>query len=158
MYVSWRPDPGSLLTDAFTLNWSTYTCFYAFPPFCLIDRVLTKVEHDQAFGILITPLWHTQPWFPKMLKLLVRNPYILPTYSNLLALPSSHRLHPLRDRLRLIACVLSGRLTETEAFRNKLPKLSSHPGVQIPGDATGQHCKSGFTSVVRQKLIRCDQM
>ena len=76
-YVSWKADPASVHTDAFTFDWSKYHCFYAFPPFSLINKMLTKIEHDQAFGILIAPLWHTQSWFPTMLKLIVRTPIIL---------------------------------------------------------------------------------
>ena len=29
-YVSWKPDPGALAVDAFTLDWGSYV-FYAFP-------------------------------------------------------------------------------------------------------------------------------
>ncbi len=152
-YATWRADPGSVIVDAFTIDWSEYACFYAFPPFCLIDRVLTKVEHDKAVGILIAPVWHTQSWFPRMLKLLVRKPCILPFQSDLLSLPSSDRLHPLRDRLKLMACFLSGKASETKAFQDELPKSSWHPGERVPGDATNQLCGSGFCSVLRQRLI-----
>ena len=157
-YVSWRADPSSVHIDAFTLDWSAYTCFYAFPPFSLIDRVLTKIEHDKAKGIVVVPLWHTQPWFPKLLKLLTHKPCILPPRPNLLSLPFSDRLHPLRDRLRLTACLLSGKHSDNREFQDKLPRSSLHPGELPPGNATGQPYGSGFTSVVRQRLIPFDQM
>ena len=34
--VSWQADPAAEHTDAFTLDWASYSCFYAFPTFCLI--------------------------------------------------------------------------------------------------------------------------
>ena len=70
-YVSCKPDTSAFHNDAFTLDWSNYKV-YAFPPFCLIGKVLTKIEYDQSTAILIAPLWHTQAWYPKMLKLLVK--------------------------------------------------------------------------------------
>ena len=42
-YVSWRPDPNALYTDAFTISWSNMTA-YAFPPFNLINESCTKRE------------------------------------------------------------------------------------------------------------------
>ena len=36
--------------------------FYAFPPFSVLGQVLTKIIEDQASGILVMPLWPTQPW------------------------------------------------------------------------------------------------
>nr|CAH7752488.1 unnamed protein product [Callosobruchus chinensis] len=51
---SWGPDPDSFGVDAFTLDWSDYY-FYAFPPFSLINRVVSKIKTDKATGILIAP-------------------------------------------------------------------------------------------------------
>ena len=39
-YVSWKPDPGAIATDAFTLSWSSLNG-YAFPPFCLISLCMS---------------------------------------------------------------------------------------------------------------------
>lgn len=59
-FVSWHNDPEAFRVDAFTLKWSTYF-FYAFPPFCLILKVLQKIILDKAEGIVLVPLWPTQP-------------------------------------------------------------------------------------------------
>ena len=40
-YVVWKPDPYSIATDAMSIPWTQGHC-YAFPPFCLIPRVLSK--------------------------------------------------------------------------------------------------------------------
>ena len=39
-YVVWKPDPYSIATDAMSIPWTQGHC-YAFPPFCLIPRVLS---------------------------------------------------------------------------------------------------------------------
>ncbi len=39
-FFSWYPDPMSSGVDAFTQTWNSG--FYAFPPFCLISKVLKK--------------------------------------------------------------------------------------------------------------------
>ena len=62
-FVSWKPEPGAWAVDAFHLSWKPLT-FYAFPPFSLIGQVLRKVLQEEAEGILVVPLWTTQPWSP----------------------------------------------------------------------------------------------
>ena len=51
-YISWRPDPGAIHTDTFTINWATLRG-YAFPPFNLISKTLTKFTIDQTELILV---------------------------------------------------------------------------------------------------------
>ena len=58
IYVSWQPEPKSWKVDAFTFKWKDLF-FYAFPPFSIVGRVARKLYHD---GILVAPLWETQPW------------------------------------------------------------------------------------------------
>ena len=55
-FVSWRPDPEACAVDAFTIAWKTQLN-YAFPPFSLIPRVLSKVQQDQACLLLVAPVW-----------------------------------------------------------------------------------------------------
>ncbi|CAH2105277.1 unnamed protein product [Euphydryas editha] len=57
-FVSWQSDPEAFAVDAFTLHWNRYY-FYAFPPFCLILKVLQKVITDKAKGIIVVPQWRT---------------------------------------------------------------------------------------------------
>lgn len=40
-------DLHSIAIDAFTLSW-TQLDFYAFPPFCIINKVLNKIVSDKA--------------------------------------------------------------------------------------------------------------
>ena len=53
-YMSWRPDPQSIATDALHQNWKNQFC-YAFPPLSLIGRVLRKVQKDESKLIIVTP-------------------------------------------------------------------------------------------------------
>ena len=115
-YLSWKPDPGAQYTNAFLMIWEKYY-FYAFPPFSVIATCLQKIEQDQAMGVIIVPLWQTQPWFTTLLHLLVANPVLLPQSDCLLKQPYSNVLHPLRKQLRLMACKVSGRASSRETFR-----------------------------------------
>ena len=45
-YISWKLDPQSLGQDAFQKKW-VHHLNYAFPPFCLIGRVLEKVQRNK---------------------------------------------------------------------------------------------------------------
>ena len=60
-YVSWRPDPWVQSISAFLVTWRLHY-FYAFPPFSLLATCLQKIEQDQSTGILIVPMWATEPW------------------------------------------------------------------------------------------------
>ena len=110
------------------MSWKEYY-FYAFPPFSVIAACLQKIEQDQATGVLLVPVWQTQPWFTPLLHLLVDNPVLLPQSTHLLTQPHNHALHPLRRQLRLMACMLSGKVSSREVFQARLQQSSSSPGL-----------------------------
>ncbi|KAL4711233.1 hypothetical protein ACJJTC_019074 [Scirpophaga incertulas] len=66
-YISWHRDPNAENIDAFTVDWSTYNMFYAFPPFSLIPKMIQKIQSDQATVSLVDKIGWTQ-----YLRLLVR--------------------------------------------------------------------------------------
>ena len=100
--VSYKPEPGAWATDAFSLNWHSLQ-FYAFPPFSIIGKVLAKIKQVKAQGILIVPLWSTQPWFPIAMSLIVSRPMLLKAKRDLLYLPGrSEMVHPLHKHLNLL--------------------------------------------------------
>nr|CAH7724087.1 unnamed protein product [Callosobruchus chinensis] len=104
VFVSWHPNPQSSSMDAFTLNWGNLF-FYTFPAFSLLPRVLKKIKAEKAKGIVVYPLWKTQPWFPVL-------ETIKHYYFHL-----TGKLNPLWKSLMLGASVLSG-------TRNPLNTLS----------------------------------
>ena len=59
-YASWKPDPGAKYVNAFYMSWKEHY-FYAFPPFSVIAACLQKIDLDQATGVLVVPIWQTQP-------------------------------------------------------------------------------------------------
>ena len=155
-YISWRPDPQAHSVDAFTFDWSS--CYgYIFPPFSLLSSVLQKLEAEQAQAVVICPMWTTQAWFPKLLKLLVDNPVILPKQA--LIMPQDpQRKHPLQSKLRLMACKLSGIASQTEEYRQQLPTLFCHHGGIQPNDNIGVISTDGCSFVVHKKLIHCSHL
>ena len=73
-FFSWRPDPETEATDAFSQDWRNLRA-YAHPPWCLIARVLAKAL---ATLVLITPCWPTQAWFPQLIQMVADFPLVLP--------------------------------------------------------------------------------
>ena len=57
-YISWKLDPYSQGRDAFQISWTNENV-YAFPLFCLISRVLKKINLVQATQIAATPGWQS---------------------------------------------------------------------------------------------------
>ena len=57
IYCSWRPDPGAISVDAFSIPWRDELP-YLFPPFCLIGRALLKIQRESVNqACLIAPAW-----------------------------------------------------------------------------------------------------
>ena len=145
-YVSYKPDPGAVAVDAFTVQWSQYV-FYAFPPFSVIMRTLQKIQQDQAAGLLLAPFWPTQAWWPTLTRMLIQAPLVLPNRMDTLYLPQDpSAVHPL---MSLLLCHLSG----NKEFHRQLPTLSCSPGVQAPGSSTALTLRNGWSTVVNGKLI-----
>lgn len=106
-YVSWFPDPHASAIDAFTIRWNG-SFFYAFPPFSLLSKVLQKIKKENARGIVVAPLWPSQPWYPLFNSMMESQPVLLNPCRNLLLSPSSDP-HPLHRSLTLVAAILSGK-------------------------------------------------
>ncbi len=151
-YVSWWPDPDAKFVDAFFMDWGPYL-FYAFPPFSVIATCLQKITWEQATGVLIVPLWPTQPWFTMLMILLMDKSLILPQSDTLLIQPHNGELHPLRHQLRLMACKGFGKVFSGEAFQKKLLPSSSNRGLLAPESNTNLTLKSGSNFVLNGKVI-----
>lgn len=154
IFVSWHPEPGChSVADAFNLCWTSYQC-YAFSPFCLINRVLSKLQRDNVDQfLLITPIWPTQNWYPTLLDLCVIKPILLPAVKNLLYLVNKPMLHPLHNKLRLAACTLSANSSKREAFLKKQPNWCAHHGPKAPKNSINQFGPNGLADAVKKKLI-----
>ena len=102
--------------------------FYAFPPFSLISMVLQKIENENAEGILIVPAFTTQPWFPRLLRLLIKPPVKLPNSRGSLYFPFRRKEQPQLPNMKLMACLVSGDHMKSKVFQQRLQIFSSTPG------------------------------
>lgn len=116
IFYSRFPDPDATVVDAFTVSWK-YNYFYAFPPFALILRTLRKIINDKASGVVVVPLWTTQPWYPLFESLLIEPCIIFEPNDSLLLSPFRKQNHPLASHLSLVAGKLSGRRIREKDYR-----------------------------------------
>lgn len=152
--MAWRPDPFSQATDAMQQVWPE-GLLYAFPPFSLISRVLHKVRRDRFLHmIIITPAWHSQPWYPQLLEMSIQNPILLPKRKDLLRNPSG-KTHPLttNNSLRLVTWKVSGRDYRTHEYQNQLQSLSQDVEESLQWGVLNRPGESGLAGVLRKKLI-----
>ncbi len=108
-YAAWRPDPHAMCIDAFSMSWANIYG-YIFPPFSVMNRVIRKIEEDGARVILLYPEWQTQAWLPRLQRLIVGSPMVLP-WDSLILPQSPGETHPLRAKLNLRAAIVSARQT-----------------------------------------------
>lgn len=155
-YVAWHPDPGAIAIDAFAMTWTNRSLF-AFPPFCVISRILAKVAAEEADMVIVVPLWPTQHWFASLLRMTVDTPRILPKHN--LRLPTDpNKEHPLQKTLHLTAFKISGSRCKQQAFQTTLPLSSSLHGERPPRSNTGLISVDGCYFVVNSKLIHCSHL
>ena len=78
-FFSESPDPLAQAYDAFTVDWPDH--IYAFPPINLVGKFLSYFEHfNLSSGLLISPYWPAQSYFPKLLSLLIDSPLLFPVH------------------------------------------------------------------------------
>lgn len=120
MFVSWKADPLASHIDVLTLCWTDLN-FYAFPPFSLADKVCQKIIADKAEGFVVAPYWTTQSWFPQLMRLCRKPPYLIKQGKKVLVLAHNQELvHPLYRKLNLLVCPVSGRCLRNKVFPKEL--------------------------------------
>ena len=139
------------------MTWNTNTN-YAFPPFSLISIVLRKLEQDQGKLVLIAPLWSTQTWFAKMLKMICADSYLLPDKKQLLLSPMDpQKLHPIKN-LKLGVFQLSGKSSDNWAYQNTLPKSLVPRGESRQQNNIGLISKDGCSFVVKGRIMHLNHL
>ena len=145
-YVAYTPDPRAYAIDAFCLSKRTLQ-FYAFRPFCLIQRVVQKIKEEQATGLIVVPYWATQAWWPSLMNMLIQKPLLLPRMKKTLILHTEpETVHPLFNKLQLCSH-LSGVAFLGEEFQKGLQALSCNHGAMERKNNTEHICKDGTYSV-----------
>lgn len=150
-YASYLPDAKAFAINAFSLNWGKFYC-YIFPPFSVLNQVLKKLEDDKAEGLVIAPLFTTQPWFPRLLQMVVDHPVILPKSNNLLRQPGTELTHPLK-KMVLVAFRVSGKTCAAQEFQRRLPILFCQPGDLVQNDSIKHMCQNGYHFVVKGRSL-----
>ena len=154
-FYSMIPQPKAAGIDALTYRWPK-TGGYAFPPICLIPAVLNQIKTQKIKRItVITPVWTTQTWYPKLLEMTSGKPILLPYKEDLLKNPKGEN-HPLGNytRFRLAAWTVSGDTTEIRDFQTKLPYLWQVSIDQQQLSPTIAPGHAGLAGVIENKLIR----
>ena len=151
--ISWQPDPHAWMVDTFQINWSHLKA-YAFPPFALIGRVLTKVMSNKCTLAIITPVWPSQPWYTQLLKMSIQDPIFIPSFPNLLTDPNQNQ-HPLCQNQAL---VLAAWKVFGDSILQKTYQTKQLTGLKVVEDRA--HClitkrggESGVADVFQEKLI-----
>lgn len=152
-FVSFFPDPEAQATDAFSLHWGNLS-LYCFPPFSILSRVLRKIKEDQATGIIVAPLWKNQPFWPVLQTMLIARPVRLSAREHLLQHPcDEQQKHPLRKKLTLLVCQVSGLDCKVKDFLRMQPTLSCHHGETPQNRYMMCTSDNGFSMHVKGKLI-----
>ena len=115
----------SLRTDAMIQNLNMGLPF-AFPPFSMISRVFLKTKQE-CVPLLIL-VWSTQPWYPELLDLCVKEPVLLlQGIEILISQKSIAQPLTVENSLTLAACLVSGKPFHVKKFQKTPLTLSQIP-------------------------------
>ena len=153
-FYSYIPDPETCGHDNFLFSWQQEH-FYAFPSFFCIPQVINKIELESATGILVVPLFTTQPWFTRLLRILTSEPLLLPKSHTCLYFPHRLRNPPNIHNFRIIACHVSGKSIDRKEFHQKLQKSSCGPGNRELEINTTPIGNSGYSFLLNGIKIYC---
>ena len=151
-YISYYPDPDATGVDAFATSWSDLQ-FYAFPLFAIISKVISKIENEKAEGILVVPIFTTQIWFPRVMRLLIDYPLLLPDSNKSLFFPYRMEKAPVLPTMKLMACHVSGTLSKGLDFQKRLQTYSCSPGEMEQKLAMQRVSKNGCSFVLHNRII-----
>ena len=149
MFYSWsRADQEAWGIDSLAqdVNWAQFTLPYCFPPFPLLQQVLDKCRRQEVHRmVLVAPWWTGEPFFPALLDMLLECRRIRVQSNLVMDLPSNSPPPDLR-RLKLVACLISGKSGEKASTSTRLRRSLLRPhGEPQPKAATTEHGASGST-------------
>ena len=118
-YVSYRADPTCLYTDYLSRTAPTGENVWAFPPFCLIGRLLAKVARERSTISICVPHWPYQPWWPVAASMLIDYPLLLPrgTPNGVLHTPLDGAMSAITPSWAFAVLRLCGEPSKCRAFR-----------------------------------------
>ncbi|XP_070173455.1 uncharacterized protein [Littorina saxatilis] len=119
LFVSPFPDPLAWAVNALDLDWSGLQA-YAFPPFCLLGKVVRKADIEKPALVLVAPRWPSQHWYPDLVRMAVRPPIPLGVRKGDLVQPRSGIPHGDPQALQLHGWVLSEALCSGRGPQSQL--------------------------------------
>lgn len=152
IFCSWIPHQKALALDALTISWERMYA-YAYPPICLIPKVLQYMRQYQCQILLIAPQWPRRHWYPELLQLLIAVPIRIPVIPELLCQPKTRIYHPNPQVFKLTAWLLSTNGLQQKAFLKGLESYSPPHGEKVLKKITAQNSEGSIAGVVQGKLI-----
>ena len=157
IFCTWDHHPLAYAVDAFSVTWNQMFA-YAFPPICLIPKVLEHMKQGHCQVILIAPQWPRRHWYPDLLQLCIANPIKLPVTHNLLSQPNTIIYHPDPEVFNLNAWLLSTDNSLQTAFHRKLETYCPHLEEQALKKTILVNSSSSVVGVVGNKLIHIQHL
>ena len=151
-FCSWLPSQNAYQIDAFSLSW-TGMFAYAYPPICLIPRILQQLAVQECTMILVAPWWPRRSWFTQILSLLVEFPVILPARTDLLKQPQGMFYHHNPSLFKLVAWKISSHKPLVETFQSELRNWWVSRCGWVPGEITQQNTEDTIVGVWNGVLI-----
>ena len=144
-FVSWRPDPLEIHTNAFTLAWATFRG-YAVPLFALIGWCIHQIQSKQvSHTVFVAPVWPTQPWYPLLLHLSIDFPLLIQVQDDFLT--QGITTHPLKHS-QLAGWLLSTEDTKRQTFLTRVENSSWKPGGKKQLVPIPVHAQTGIAGVI----------
>ncbi|XP_071138893.1 uncharacterized protein [Mytilus edulis] len=152
IFCSWFPHPEAYAIDALSIPWDNVVG-YAFPPICLVPKVLQHMNRYNCQIILVAPHWPRRHWYPELLKMISHYPIKIPVQKNLLHQPRTKIYHPSPEIFSLVAWPLSTEFSKREAFLKKLDNSCQLLGEQELKKTILVSSKNSVAGVIKGKLI-----
>ena len=124
-------------------------CFMCFLPFAMISKVLSNIEAEMATRVLIGPLFTTQSWFTRLLRILIHEPLLPPESNTSLCFPYRRKIMPTLPNVALITCLVSGNCTKTKTFQMKSQRKSYSHGDQTLNVNMTHAGNNGYSFVLK---------
>ena len=151
-FCTWIPSRQAMAVDALTISWEGMEA-YAFPPICLIPKVLQHMQKFNCQIILIAPLWPRRNWYTDLLQWSIDYPRTIPVDPNLLCQPKTNIYHPNPQVFQLTAWLLSTNLSKIKGFQETLETCCLPLGDQVHKKITPPNLADSVAGVLNGKLI-----
>ena len=141
IYISYLSDKNVYAINAFSLQWNHKLLSV------WLDEVIQKVCEDKTELIPGVPVFPSQLWFPRLLKQVSGQCYVLPKTDRILYLPGLERKHRLTS-MRMGAFRLSGNVSSVQVYQTTLPTSSCSLWEMPQKSSIGLISKDGGTFAV----------